>query len=186
MKRKKTNGKFCQNQLENVKPRVENLNFYKSNREFREECVILETSGLNLIKLGRELSRKQQIISDKYEKAEEEKNLAIQAYENLILRILNLLEGFNIEMVKNPEEKTSFQILDLVKGALLEAIKMEGITKMTTVNTGEVYDPRICEAVVSIVNNELPQGTVLTILSSGYLHGSNVVRKAKVEVSKKG
>ena len=170
---------------EHLKEKLKHSNSCQFDREFREECAYLETLGLNLIKLGRELARKQKILSDKNESIEEEKNSAIHSFEKLILRVLNISESLNIETVKNQSEEAPSQILEYVQNRLLEAIKRDEVTDMN-LKTGDIYDPEISEAEAESVNNDVKPGTILKILSPGYFHRSNILRKAKVEISKKG
>ena len=99
----------------------------------------------------------------------------IQHYDDLI-RALNILE-----VIENGESmKKGFKLLVKNFEKLLEE---EGVRPMNC--EGEKFDPYKQEAMMVEVRDDLPENTIIEEIDKGYFFNNNVLRPAKVKISKK-
>ena len=99
----------------------------------------------------------------------------IQHYDDLI-RALNILE-----VIENGESmKKGFELLVKNFEKLLEE---EGIRPMNC--EGGKFDPYRHEAMMVEVRDDLPENTIIEEMDKGYFFNNNVLRPAKVKISKK-
>jgi len=99
----------------------------------------------------------------------------IQHYDDLI-RALNMLE-----VIENGESmKKGFKLLVKNFEKLLEE---EGVRPMNC--EGEKFDPYKQEAMMVEVRDDLPENTIIEEIDKGYFFNNNVLRPAKVKISKK-
>ena len=66
---------------------------------------------------------------------------------------------------------------------LIEILKSKGITEIDALN--KPFDPSIMNGVMTEVNNEVDEGTVLDVLQKGYMYNDKLLRPAMVKVSEK-
>jgi molecular chaperone GrpE len=73
------------------------------------------------------------------------------------------------------------QTLRMVQWQLGELLKSEGLMPVAAV--GEVFDPRIHEAIEMVQSSDHPEGTVVEEVRRGYKLGDETLRPARVRVS---
>lgn len=103
--------------------------------------------------------------------------------QSVIAAILPALDHFNDAVRHIPDnemEKSWVAGILLIKKELEEVLKQMGIEKMETI--GEHFDPNLHEA-VGEDNGEKP-GTVLKEMQAGYKYQNEILRPAKVIISK--
>src|SRR3954469_14734981 len=74
--------------------------------------------------------------------------------------------------------------IDLTERDLLKTLERHGVKKLDP--QGQKFDPNVHQAMFEIPNAEVPNGTVLQVVQSGYVIGERVLRPALVGVSKGG
>jgi molecular chaperone GrpE len=74
--------------------------------------------------------------------------------------------------------------VELTERDLLNTLERHGIKKLHP--EGERFDPNRHEALFEIENADVPSGTVLQVMQSGFVIGDRVLRPARVGVSKGG
>jgi len=127
-----------------------------------------------------------------YKKEEMERigKLLKYANENLILKILPILDNFEKAEKEIPEDKKNNQFLEgllQIKTQFKDFLKNQGIEEIKVV--GKEFDPNFMEAVevmepASAEASAGKSGAILEEIQKGYkLHGK-VIRPAKVKVSK--
>jgi len=80
--------------------------------------------------------------------------------------------------------KALIEGVELTERDLLNTLERHGIKKLDP--EGERFDPNRHEALFEIENAEVPSGTVLQVVQSGFVIGDRVLRPARVGVSKGG
>lgn len=80
--------------------------------------------------------------------------------------------------------KALIEGVDLTERDLLNTLERHGIKKLDP--EGERFDPNRHEALFEIENADVPSGTVLQVMQSGFVIGDRVLRPARVGVSKGG
>lgn len=157
---------------------------FELSEEFKEKCNYLDKHATELFNLRKDLVFMQLQIREQFEKAEKERNRAIENYERLMTRILSVLDDFSSEIMENHSVKSTRTIINFIKEALLETVRREGVEVMQ-IARGEAFDPRLCVPVRIEFSDELPEGTILKVENPGYMLFSKVLRKARVIISTK-
>jgi molecular chaperone GrpE len=118
------------------------------------------------------LSRLKYLQADfeNYKKMEERerKTYEMNANEILIKNLLPIIDSFEIaiELAKKNYNK----------------LGKEGLKQIIAV--GKKFDPYYNEVTMTVINNDLPEDTVVEEHERGYMLGSKVIRTSKVKVSK--
>jgi len=122
-----------------------------------------------------------------YKKGEMERISEILKYANegLILKILPILDNFEIAFKKLPENlKTNENIKGIfqIKTQLQDLLKSQGLEEIKSL--GEKFNPELQEVIEEVETKDKESGIVVEEVQKGYkLHGK-VIRPAKVKISK--
>jgi len=122
-----------------------------------------------------------------YKKEEMERVKEILKYgnENLILKILPILDNFEKAEKEIPEDKKNDKLLEgilQIKTQFQDFLKNQGVEEIKTV--GEKFDPNFQEVVQEIEKADCESGTVIEETQKGYTIHGKVLRPAKVKVVK--
>lgn len=116
-------------------------------------------------------------------RAEKEKAQYIEyANEQLHLKLLPMLD--DIECIVNTpsnDAKTLSEGINMWYKGFRDVLRSMGLTDMKTL--GEKFDPYKHEAVMSVVNDDKPEDTIVEELQKGYLLHSKVIRPPKVKIN---
>lgn len=114
------------------------------------------------------------------------------ANEEIILDILNVVDDFEraLESLASPgKEDKSGNCENILAGMSLIYEKLTAVLKNRGVRTIEAlhkpFDPNYHEAVMQSPSGEHDEGTVINVLSQGYMLDEKVIRHAKVVVASK-
>ncbi len=119
--------------------------------------------------------------------ARERKTYEMNATEILIKNLLPIIDSFEIaiELAKKNYNKASFiKGIELIYSDFLLELGKEGLKQIIAV--GKKFDPYYNEVTMTVINNNLPEDTVVEEHERGYMLGSKVIRTSKVKVSKIG
>jgi molecular chaperone GrpE len=116
-------------------------------------------------------------------RAEQEKEDNIKyANNNLIIKLLPVLDDFELAFAAIPAEETEAA---WVKGIKVVERKMRNVLESIGISeikaTGEQFDPNVHEAVMQ---SEGPEGLILQEFQKGYKIGDRVIRASKVSVGR--
>jgi molecular chaperone GrpE len=115
------------------------------------------------------------------------------AVANFARDMLNVADNVRRAIESVPEEakasaegafKGLLDGIDLTERDLLKTLERHGVKKLDP--QGQKFDPNVHQAMFEIPNAEVPNGTVLQVVQSGYVIGERVLRPALVGVSKGG
>jgi molecular chaperone GrpE len=107
------------------------------------------------------------------------------AGENLILKILPILDNFEIAEKKLPENlKNDENVKGIlqIKNQILNFLKEQGVEEIKSV--GERFDPNFHEVVEEVEAKDKEPGTIVEEIQKGYKINDRLLRPAKVKVSK--
>ena len=107
------------------------------------------------------------------------------AKEGMILKILSILDNFEIAEKSLPQdlkEDKNIKGLLLIKNQLKEFLKQNGVEEIEL--KGEKFDPAFCEVIEAIEDKEKESGVVIEEIQKGYKINGRVLRPAKVKVAK--
>lgn len=104
--------------------------------------------------------------------------------QDLVEKLLPIIDNFERALKIKTEENAKF--LDgfkMIYDNLVSILNGKGITEIDVL--GRPFNPSIMNAVVTEVNNEVEENTVLDVLQKGYMYNDRIIRPAMVKVSEK-
>ena len=172
------------------KDKKENASEQEQKKEKNSEVADLEKKLEECQKLKDEyLSGWQRSRADllNYKKEEMERIVELVAYakEEIILKILPILDNLEIAEGKIPanlKEDENVKGLLLIKDQFKDFLKNFGMEEIKSV--GEQFDPNWHEVVGEAEDKETKPGTIVEELRKGYKVNGRLVRPAKVKVVK--
>jgi len=122
-----------------------------------------------------------------YKKEELERIKEILKYgnENLILKILPILDNFEITEKKLPENlKADVNIKGIlqIKNQISDFLKNQGVEEIKTM--GKKFDPNFMEVVEEIEVKDKEPGIIIEEIQKGYKINGRLLRSAKVKITK--
>jgi molecular chaperone GrpE len=99
----------------------------------------------------------------------------------VILTFIHALDGFEraLEHATDESQPVAEGVRSIYR-ELMRQLEAQGITRFGS--RGEVFDPRLHEAIASVESDELASGTVVSELQAGYRWDDEVLRPARVTV----
>ena len=107
------------------------------------------------------------------------------ATEELTKSLLPIIDNLEIAIAsakQNEDEPSFVEGIELIYKDLMAVLGEEGLKPIKAV--GEKFDPYKHEVIMTVIDDGLPEDTVLEELEKGYILGSKLIRTAKVKVSK--
>ena len=122
-----------------------------------------------------------------YKKEEIERIEEILKYADvgLILKILPILDNFEIAEKKLPENlknDENVKGLLLIKNQIQDFLKNQGVEEIKTI--GEKFDPNLMEVVEEVEGKNVDSGIAIEEIQKGYKIHGRLLRPAKVRVAK--
>ena len=172
----------------------------KIEKQKGEKVVKTDDTNTELDTLKKELEEKTKLADEylsrlkylqadfeNYKKMEarDRKTFEMSATEGLIKNLLPVIDAFEIaiESAKKNYNKPSFiKGIELIYHDLLSVLSKEGLKQIKAV--GKKFDPYCNEVTMTVINNTIPEDTVVEEHEKGYICGSKVIRTSKVTVSK--
>ena len=85
---------------------------------------------------------------------------------------------------QDPALKTFLEGVELTERELLNVLERHGVTRIEPL--GQRFDPNCHQAMYEVQNADVPEGTVVDVMQSGYAIGDRCLRPALVAVAKGG
>lgn len=147
----------------------------------------LEQARAEIAELNNRLLRAQADFENyRRRMAREREELGVYANQKLILSLLPVLDNLDRALSAPPvagDEKMR-QGVELTARSFRDILAKEGVTPIEAV--GQLFDPNLHEAVMTLESGEHEDGTVLMEFQKGYKLGDRTIRPSMVQVSKKG
>lgn len=115
---------------------------------------------------------------------EDRKKLIKMANGDLMLDILPVLDNFQLAAKHTPKELENnnwAQGVKQIEKQLETILESEGLTRIETIGTE--FNPHLHEAIEHVPSDQ-PEGTITEEISAGYKFDEEIIRPAKVKVSK--
>ncbi|MGO4572531.1 nucleotide exchange factor GrpE [Microvirga sp. 2TAF3] len=115
------------------------------------------------------------------------------AVTNFARDMLNVADNVRRAIESVPEDarqtaegafKGLIEGIDLTERDLLNTLERHGVKKLDP--QGQKFDPNVHQAMFEVPNPDVPSGTVVQVVQSGYVIGDRVLRPALVGVAKGG
>ncbi|MBF9233780.1 nucleotide exchange factor GrpE [Microvirga alba] len=112
---------------------------------------------------------------------------------NFARDMLNVADNIRRAIESVPEDARStadgsfkglIEGIDLTERDFLKALERHGVKKLDP--EGQKFDPNVHQAMFEVPNPDVPNGTVVQVVQSGYVIGDRVLRPALVGVAKGG
>jgi len=127
---------------------------------------------------------KADFINFKREIEESQKKVVNFATQDFILRILPVLDSFEIALKQISVSENWMKGMESVYAQLLQTIYSSGVKQIQTTK-GEIFDPAKHESVALVtVENKKDDGTIVEIVQKGYTLHEKVIRAPRVHVGK--
>ena len=170
----------------------------KNEQEQKEEEA--EVTSTEIESLKKELEEKTRLAEDylsqlkylqadfeNYKKmvAREREMYVTCATEELTKSLLPIIDNLEIAIAsakQNEDEPSFVEGIELIYKDLMAVLGEEGLKSIKAV--GEKLDPYKHEVIMTVVDDEHPEDTIVEELEKGYMLGSKLIRTAKVKVSK--
>jgi molecular chaperone GrpE len=85
---------------------------------------------------------------------------------------------------QDPALKSFLEGVELTERELLNVLERHGVTRIEPL--GQRFDPNCHQAMYEVQNADVPEGTVVDVMQSGYVIGDRCLRPALVAVAKGG
>jgi molecular chaperone GrpE len=85
---------------------------------------------------------------------------------------------------QDPALKSFLEGVEITERELLNVLERHGVTQIDPL--GQRFDPNCHQAMYEVQNPDVPDGTVVDVMQSGYMIGDRCLRPALVAVSKGG
>jgi molecular chaperone GrpE len=117
------------------------------------------------------------------------------ATEEIIVELLNILDDLERSVgvagerdgVSESKEAHSLKVflkgVEMILAHLYDLLKKHGVRPIEA--EGKIFDPHFHEALMQVVDPDVPEHTVVEELQKGYMLHDRVIRTSKVKVSKK-
>jgi molecular chaperone GrpE len=99
-----------------------------------------------------------------------------------LLPIIDNLKAAIASSKQNEDDPSFVKGIELIYANLVEVLGKEGLKPIKAV--GMKFDPYTHEVLLTVLDDELPEDTIVEELEKGYVLGSKVIRTSKVTVSK--
>ena len=104
------------------------------------------------------------------------------ATEALIKNLLPIIDTLECAIASANNNSSFVEGIELIYKDLIAVLGKEGLEPIAAV--GEKFDPYKHEVMMTVIEDDLPEDTILEELEKGYMLGSKVIRTSKVKVSK--
>lgn len=115
-----------------------------------------------------------------------EKSDAIRfANERLLSEILPIVDNFDRAMVSLEEGHDAEKVkagLELAQSEFHQVLEKHGVQVIKSI--GEVFDPRLHEAVAAVETSDVEEGKVVDEIQRGYLLNGRLIRPSRVRIAK--
>lgn len=109
---------------------------------------------------------------------------------SVLMSMIASLDNINRAIIEAKKDEKVKEVANVISGlefirkGMIDQMNMKGVTMIDPV--GEIFDPRIHEAMGSRENKDVFNNTILEVMDVGFLHDDQVLRPAKVMISKGG
>ena len=111
------------------------------------------------------------------------KELVIMANKELILKLLPLLDSFELAFNNKDKSIEFLKGMELIYSQFFQVLEDEGLKPMDTEN--HQFNPNLHEALLTEKHDDKENELILENLQKGFMLGDKVLRHAKVKINKK-
>lgn len=130
-----------------------------------------------------ELLQRVQADFENYKKRveREKQEFCRYASHDMIMQLLPIIDSFELAFQNSEKHEEFKKGVELVYAQLLQMLEKQGLKKIDSL--GKKFDPNVHEALMQGDSDKEP-GTIIEEFQKGFMLNDNVIRPAKVKVSK--
>ncbi len=160
----------------------EEKNQSEEKKILEEKEKLLEEETKKVKEYVEHLQRLQAEFENYRKRAEQEKKLIIkQANQELIQKLLNMLDSFELAFKAIKEEDEFSKGIKMIYSEFYSTLEKEGLKSINCL--GKKFDPHFNEVLLQ-EESDKEEGTIIEELQKGYMLNDRVVRFSKVKISK--
>jgi molecular chaperone GrpE len=106
-----------------------------------------------------------------------------QSKRSLLLKIIAIIDNYSMVLEQDKSQESCFEDLKNLVQQLQILLATEGVTKID-IKVGDDFDPSISEAISTQEAED--EGKILAVVSPAYKMDSQIIKTAKIIVSRKG
>lgn len=163
-------------------PPKEEIKNKKKKKFFDKEKEELKSANLELKEKVLRITAEMQNMRRRYDMDMQ----SLYKYDGFDLaeKLLPILDNFERALkIKTEGAEKFLEGFKMIYDNLISILNSKGITEVECLN--KEFDPNIMNAVVTEVNNEVAENTVLEVLQKGYMYNDRLIRPAMVKVSER-
>lgn len=138
----------------------------------------------NALALEKEKSMRIQaeMMNFKRRKEEEVSNMYKYANEDILKKLVSILDNFERALsLENEDNKEFLKGFNMIYNNILGILKENEVTEIDALN--KEFDPNFHQAVLTEAHEGVESGTVIEVLQKGYMYKDKVLRTSMVKVS---
>lgn len=168
--------------MEEAPPKEEAKKKEKKKKFFDKEKEELKSANLELKEKVLRITAEMQNMRRRYDMDKE--NLYKYDGFDLVEKLLPILDNFERALkIKTEGSEKFLEGFKMIYDNLISILNSKGIIEIECLN--KEFDPNIMNAVVTEINNEVNENTVLEVLQKGYMYNDRLIRQAMVKVSER-
>lgn len=171
---------------ENIKEQLEETE-KKETHEKRHKKKKNDEEILRLTEeLGREKEKSMRIQAEmmNFRKRKDEEVASMQKYanEDVLKRLVNIIDNFERALNMKTEENAEFlKGFEMIYSNILSILNENGVVEIECLN--KAFDPNFHQAVLTEAREGVEAGIVIEVLQKGYMYKDKVLRATMVKVS---
>jgi molecular chaperone GrpE len=168
---------------ESPSPETPGEDFTPASSEGPAEDEAVRKLREEIKQLRDQLLRKQADFENFRKRTEKEKQDGLQyALFSAVKELLPVLDGFERALASGSSGDEFRTGVDLICQQFSAALQKLGVTSVET--TGQPFDPRLHEAVATVLTDEFPEHHIVDEMQRGYFLKDRLLRPAMVRVAK--
>ena len=168
--------------MEEAPPKEEVKKKEKKKKFFDKEKEELKNANLELKEKVLRITAEMQNMRRRYDMDKE--NLYKYDGFDLVEKLLPILDNFERALkIKTEGSEKFLEGFKMIYDNLISILNSKGIIEIECLN--KEFDPNIMNAVVTEINNEVNENTVLEVLQKGYMYNDRLIRPVMVKVSER-
>lgn len=175
---------------ENLKEQLEQVETVEERKDKPEKKKNKKKNDEELLRLTEELGKEKEksmriqaeMMNFRKRKEEEVMNMQRYANEDILKKLVNIVDNFERALnMKDEENKEFLKGFEMIYSNVLNILNENGVVEIDCLN--KPFDPAFHQAVLTEVREGVEAGIVIEVLQKGYMYKDKVLRATMVKVS---
>lgn len=175
---------------ENLKEQLEQVETVEETKDKPEKKKNKKKNDEELLRLTEELGKEKEksmriqaeMMNFRKRKEEEVMNMHKYANEDILKKLVNIVDNFERALnMKDEENKEFLKGFEMIYSNILNILNENGVVEIECLN--KPFDPAFHQAVLTEACEGVEAGIVIEVLQKGYMYKDKVLRATMVKVS---